>query len=68
MGWEGFSLYIRFEVGLEDRGQFWHDQWCGDQPLKLAFSLLIAITSNREASVEHVLVRQNMGERRSWDV
>lgn len=25
MGWEEFSEYISFEVGLGDRVQFWHD-------------------------------------------
>ena len=37
MGWEDFRKNTQLFVGLENRMRFWHDGWCGDQPLQLAF-------------------------------
>ena len=47
--------------------QFWHECWCGDQTIREDFPILFEIPTNREASVEFNLVRQQGGER-SWDV
>lgn len=43
------------------------DCWCGDQPLKYAFPVLYESAIDRAASVESLLVRQVVGERRGWD-
>ena len=58
-GWENFSENIRFEVDLGNKVQFWafwHDHWCGEEPLKVVFPMLYEIARNREASVEDLLV------------
>jgi hypothetical protein len=36
-GWEGFSRFISFGIGDGFHIRFWHDKWCGNQPLKEAF-------------------------------
>ena len=68
MGWEVFSKNIRFEVGVGDRVKLWTDQWCGDSPLKLTFSVVYGIASNKEASVVSSLEWLGIEEWRSWDV
>lgn len=58
-GWENFSENIRFEVGWGNKVQswaFWHDHWCGEEPLKVVFPMLYEIARNRKASVEDLLV------------
>lgn len=47
-----------------------HDYWCwlcGDQPLKVTFLVLYENALDWEASMESLLVRQNVGKR-SWVV
>lgn len=40
-GGEGdFSRFVIFEVSDGFKIRFWHDEWCGDQTLKAAFSML----------------------------
>ena len=68
MGLEVFSKNIWFEVGVGDRVKLWTDQWCGDSPLKLTFSVVYGIASNKEASVVSSLEWLGIGEWRSWDV
>ena len=67
-GWEIFSKYIRFEVGVGDRVKFWTNRWCGDLPLYLSFSVVYGIATNREASVASSLERLGIEARRSWNV
>ena len=67
-GWEVFSKHIRFEVGVGDRVKFWTDQWCGDLPLHLSFSVVYGIAINREPSVASSLERLGTEARRSWKV
>ena len=67
-GWEIFSKYIRFEIGVGNRVKFWMDQWCGDLPLHLSFSVVYGIATNREASVASSLERLGTEARRSWKV
>ena len=67
-GWEVFSKYIRFEVGVGNRVKFWTDQWCGDLPLHLSFPVVYGIATNREASVASSLERLGTEARRSWKV
>ena len=68
MGWEVFSKYIRFEVGVGDRVKFWIDQWCGESSLQLTFLVVYGIASNKEASVTSSLERLGIGDWSSWDV
>ena len=39
---------------------FWHDCWCGDQSLKVAFPVLYENAINKEALVESLLMRLNI--------
>ena len=68
MGWEDFSKHTQFEIGVGNRVKFWHDCWCGDQPLQTTFPVLYELTIDKEASVALSLPRQREGERRTWDV
>jgi hypothetical protein len=42
-GWDSFSSYTRFVVGDETRISFWHDLWCGDMALMVAFPVSFGI-------------------------
>lgn len=33
-GWDRFLTFLSFLVGNGEQVKFWHDQWCGDSPLK----------------------------------
>jgi hypothetical protein len=48
-GWECFSKFIKFEVGDGSQISFWHDTWCGAQPLKESYPELYRIARNKEA-------------------
>jgi hypothetical protein len=61
-----FSKFIRFEVGDGIRIRFWHDVWCGDQPLKESFLVLFRIARNKEAWVSDYM--QIMNEEAHWNV
>jgi hypothetical protein len=49
--WELFFKFIKFEVGDGTQIRFWHDIWCGDQPLKESFLELFRIARNKKAWV-----------------
>jgi hypothetical protein len=49
--WGVFSRFIKHEVGDGSKIRFWHNVWCGDQPLKEAFPKLFSIASCKEAWV-----------------
>jgi hypothetical protein len=51
-GWDVFVRNVRFEVGLGSKIPFWHDMWCGNQPLKHAFPSLYRIARYKEAWVK----------------
>jgi hypothetical protein len=36
-GWEGFSKFVRYKVEDGSNVRFWHNIWCGEQPLKFSF-------------------------------
>jgi hypothetical protein len=38
-----FYRSVRYTVGNGLKIRFWHDLWCGDQPLKVTFSELFSI-------------------------
>jgi len=42
-----FKSSVRFEVGNGARVLFWHDKWCGDQPLKAHFPNLFRMASSK---------------------
>jgi hypothetical protein len=47
--------FTRFEVGVGSKISFWHDMWCGEQPLMEAFPELFSIACFRDASVDDYL-------------
>uniref|UniRef100_A0A2N9F369 Uncharacterized protein n=1 Tax=Fagus sylvatica TaxID=28930 RepID=A0A2N9F369_FAGSY len=55
-GWLDFVAYVDFEVGIEDRIRFWIDRWCGDGSLKDVFPDLYACASNRQATIDSILI------------
>ena len=63
-----FLRCSRFVVGYGSLIRFWHDNWCGDQPLKLMFPLLFEIVADNNASRESLLERQLEGWSRNWHV
>jgi hypothetical protein len=65
-GWEYFSKYITFEVGDGSQISFWHDTWCGDQPLKESYPELYRIARNKEAWVSDNM--QILNEAIHWNV
>ena len=67
MGWEDFSQHTQFEIGVGNRVRFWHNCWCGDQPLQVKLPVLYVIAINKEAFVALSLTRQRKGGR-TWDV
>jgi len=36
-GWDKFSNFVRFEVGVGSKVSFWHGVSCGDSSLKLSY-------------------------------
>ena len=55
-GWLDFVAYVDFEVGIGDRIRFWIDRMCGDRPLKDVFPDLYACASNRQATIDSILI------------
>jgi len=49
--WERFFPHFSFEVSDGSTISFWHNQWCGEGPLKELFSGLYALAMNRNAFV-----------------
>ena len=44
-GLSTFSHYIQFHIGDRTRVKFWHDFWCGDNPLSTCFPDLFRISN-----------------------
>jgi hypothetical protein len=65
-GWESFSRHLFMEVGHGTRIRFWHDRWCGMEPLKVTFPELFSIARDKEASIAD-LTPLGMGMLH-WDV
>ena len=65
-GWNTFSNYISYMVGDGSRIKFWHDPWCGDQPLKLSFPELHSLARYPEATVAESM--QFQGSSIHWDI
>jgi hypothetical protein len=45
LGW--FCNHVRYEVGDGSQVLFWHDVWCGEQPLKNIFLELFSLLARR---------------------
>jgi hypothetical protein len=50
-GWDSFRGFTRHVVGNETKISFWHDLWCGNLVLKLAFPVLHGIAHEKNASM-----------------
>ena len=68
MGWESFSKFTYFEVGLGSRFRFCHDCWCGEQLLKITFPILFEIATYWEAFVADMLVSHTVRKGREYTV
>ncbi len=66
--WSEFVACVDFEVGIGDRICFWIDRWCGDRPLKDGFPDLYDCASNRQATIDSILIRSASGSRADWNV
>ena len=53
--WLIFSRFLQFDVGDGIKVKFWHNVWCGDCPLKLAFPELFSISHHKETLIDNVL-------------
>jgi hypothetical protein len=54
-----FAQNVSFEVGIGSKIRFWHDTWCGNQPLKQAFPSLFRIARYKEAWVKDNFIWRN---------
>ena len=57
---------MQFKVGDGSRVLFWHDVWCGEQPLKDHFPDLFRMARFKDATVNHV-VSWN-GDQCHWNI
>uniref|UniRef100_A0A2N9FW06 Reverse transcriptase domain-containing protein n=1 Tax=Fagus sylvatica TaxID=28930 RepID=A0A2N9FW06_FAGSY len=67
MGYDVFSAYFVFDIGLGDQVLFWYDNWCSDRSLKETFPVLFGCSLNQDDSVDSVLVSQSPGHLRDWN-
>ncbi len=42
-GWGSFSNFLSYKVGDGSHISFWHNVWCGIEPLRLSFPELYSI-------------------------
>ena len=54
-----FSPFLSFSMGNGERVKFWHDQWCGDLPLKGAFPDLFSIAAYKDAAAANLMSVRN---------
>jgi hypothetical protein len=54
-GWRDFSRFVRYELGNGYKVRFWHDLWCGEQPLKVSYPNLFSFALCKDAwAVDHI--------------
>jgi len=63
---EVFKSFVHFEVRNGARVFFWHDTWCGDQPLKVLFPNLFRMTRLRDSMVHDFYLWY--GTQYHWDI
>jgi hypothetical protein len=54
-GWGSFSNFLSYKVGDGSHISFWHDVWCGIEPLRHSFSEHYSIARNKEASMPNYM-------------
>jgi hypothetical protein len=54
-GWKFFSKVVRYEVGDGSKFMFWHDVWCGEQPLMISYPDLYSIAHCKDAWVANYM-------------
>jgi hypothetical protein len=59
---------VELVAGLGNRIQFWHDNWCGNVPLKTQFPVLFACSLDKDASIASSLVNSGGNGGRTWDI
>jgi hypothetical protein len=64
--WSLFSSHTRLVLGDGSRIRFWDDVWCGEMPLKEAFSSLYDIACDKNSLVAVHLILENGSFQ--WDV
>jgi hypothetical protein len=65
-GRETLKAFTRHEMGDGTRINFWHDIWCGDMVLKVAFLVLFGIACVKDALVAANL--EFLGGSKPWNV
>uniref|UniRef100_A0A2N9I593 Reverse transcriptase domain-containing protein n=1 Tax=Fagus sylvatica TaxID=28930 RepID=A0A2N9I593_FAGSY len=67
-GWDFFHQHVKLVAGLGNRIRFWHDNWCGNGPLKTQFPVLFACSLDKDASIASNLVNSSGNGGRTWDI
>ena len=65
-GWDNFFSFTRFDVENGTKISFWHDQWCGEVALKVAFPVLFGFNCTEGAFIMANL--KFMGGSNQWNV
>ena len=66
-GAKKFFGQIVYNVGEGDRISFWHDPWCGSNPLKDLFPNLFTHSQSKETWIFDLIVFASEGGSRSWN-
>jgi hypothetical protein len=64
--WNNFFSFTRIEVGDGTKISFWHDQWCGEVALKVAFLVLFGLACAKDTSI--VAILEFLGGSYQWNV
>uniref|UniRef100_A0A2N9FBT2 Uncharacterized protein n=1 Tax=Fagus sylvatica TaxID=28930 RepID=A0A2N9FBT2_FAGSY len=67
-GWDFLKQHVELVASLGNRIRFWHDNWCGDVPLKTMFLVLFACSLARDASIASSLTNSGVNGARTWDI